>query len=70
MVTNRVTSHSVLRVSWYVALASKDIVPNFLKLLTLQRLHKKISDHVVGSAVLDLHISFLNRIGYKELMNV
>jgi hypothetical protein len=37
-----------------------------LELLALQRLCKKISDHVVGSPVLDLRVSLLNLIGYKE----
>jgi hypothetical protein len=51
-------------------LASKDIVPKSLELLALQRLCKKISDHVVGSVVLDLRVSLLNLIGYKEVTNV
>jgi hypothetical protein len=59
-----------MRVSWCVLLTSKDIVPKSLELLALQRLCKKISDHVVGPAVLDLCLSLLNLIGYKELMNV
>jgi hypothetical protein len=46
-------------------LASKDIVPKSLELLALQRLCKKISDHAV-----DLRVSLLNLIGYKEVTNV
>jgi hypothetical protein len=51
-------------------LTSKHIVPKSLELLALQRLCKKISGHVVGPAVLDLRISLLNLIGYKEVTNV
>jgi hypothetical protein len=60
---SHVTSRSVLRVSRCVSLTSEDIVPRSLELLALQRLLKKISDHVVGPAVLDLRISLLNLIG-------
>jgi hypothetical protein len=49
---------------------SKDIFLRSLELLALQRLRKKISHHVVGPAVLDLHVSLLNLIGYKEVTNV
>jgi hypothetical protein len=49
---------------------SKDIVLKSLELLALQRLHKKVWDHVVGPAVLNLPISFLNLIGYTEITNV
>jgi hypothetical protein len=51
-------------------LTSKDIVPKSLELLALQRLCKKIYDHVVGPAVLNLRVSLLNLIGYKEVTNV
>jgi hypothetical protein len=60
---SHVTSRSVLRVSRSVSFTSKDIVPKSLELLALQRLRKKISNHVVGPAVLNL-------IGYKEVTNV
>jgi hypothetical protein len=40
------------------------------ELLALQWLHKKITDHVVGPAVLNLRISFLYLIGNEELTNV
>jgi hypothetical protein len=65
-----VMSRPVLRVYRYVSLASEDIVPKCLELLALQRVPKKISDHVVGSAVFDLRVSLLNLIGYKEVTNV
>jgi hypothetical protein len=64
------TSRSVLRVSWFVLLTSKDIVPKSLELLLLQRLRKKISGYVVSPAVLNLRVSLLNLIGYKEVTNV
>jgi hypothetical protein len=63
---SHVMSRIVLRVSQCVLLTSKDIVPKSLELLALQRLRKKIS----GPAVLNLHVSLLNLIGYKEVTNV
>jgi hypothetical protein len=51
-------------------LTAKDIVPEFLELLALQWLCKKITDHVVGPAVLNLRIFLLYLIGKKELTNV
>jgi hypothetical protein len=62
-----VTSRFVLRVSRSVSLLSKDIVPKSVELFALQRLCKKISNHVVCSAVLNLRVSLLNLIGYKEV---
>jgi hypothetical protein len=62
---SHVTSCSVSHVSQYVLLTSKNIIPKSLELLALQRLCKKISDHVVGSAMLDLPVSLLNLIRYK-----
>jgi hypothetical protein len=40
-------------------LATKNNVPESLELFALQWLHKKITDHVVGPAVLNLRIPFL-----------
>jgi hypothetical protein len=65
-----VTSRSVLHVSQCVLLTSKDIVPKSLELLALQRLCKKIMDHVASPAVLNLRVSLLNLIGDKEVTNV
>jgi hypothetical protein len=67
---SHVTSRFVPRVSWCVSLMSKDIVPKCLELLALQRLCKEISDHVVGPAVLNLRVSLLNLIDYKEVTYV
>jgi hypothetical protein len=67
---SHVISRFVLRESRCVLLTSEDIVPKSLELLALQRLRKKISDHVVGSAVLNLRVSLLNLIGYKEVTYV
>jgi hypothetical protein len=67
---SHVASCSALHVSQCVLLTSEDIVPKSLELLALQRLCKKISNHVVGPAVLDLRVSLLNLIGYKEVTNV
>jgi hypothetical protein len=39
-------------------LTTEDIVPEFLELLALQWLRKKITDHVVGPAVFNLRVSF------------
>jgi hypothetical protein len=63
---SHVTSSFVPRESWSVSLTSKDIVPKSVELFALQRLCKKISNHVVCSTVLNLHVSLLNLIGYKE----
>jgi hypothetical protein len=65
-----VTLSSVSHVSPCLLLESKDIFPKSLELLSLQRLCKKISGHVVGSVVLNWHVSLLNLIGYKEVTNV
>jgi hypothetical protein len=65
-----VTSRLVLRVSWYIAFLSEDIAPKSLELLALQRLCKKISNHLVGPAVFNLHVSLHHLIGYKEVANV
>jgi dTDP-4-dehydrorhamnose reductase len=65
-----VTSHFVLRVSWCVSLTTEDIVAKALELFAMQRLCKKISDYVVPPAVLDLCVSLLNLIGYKEVTNL
>jgi hypothetical protein len=67
---SHVMSRVVPRVSRCVLLTSKDIIPKSLELFALQRLHKKISNHVVGSAVLNLRVSLLNLIGYKEVTYV
>jgi hypothetical protein len=68
--SSHVTSRFVLRVSLCVLLTSEDIIPKSLELLPLQRLCKKFSGHVVGPAVLNLRVSLLNLIGYKEVTNV
>jgi hypothetical protein len=47
---------------------SEDIIPKSLELLALQRLCKKISDHVAGSAVLDLRVSLLNLIPVPQCL--
>jgi hypothetical protein len=60
---SHVMSRFVQRVPLSVSLTSEDIVPNSLELFALQRLRKKISDHVVCSAE---RVSLLNLIGYKE----
>jgi hypothetical protein len=49
---------------------TKDIIPESLEFLALQWLCKKITDHVVGSAVFNLCISLLYLIGNKEVTNV
>jgi hypothetical protein len=67
---SHVTSRFVLRVSRSVSLTPKDVVPKSLELFALQRLRKKISGHVVRSAVLNLRVSLLNLIGYKEVTYV
>jgi hypothetical protein len=51
-------------------LTTKDIVPEFLELLALQWLCKKITNHVVGPAVFNLRISLLYLIANKEVTNV
>jgi hypothetical protein len=62
-------SRFVPPVSRCVSLMSEDIVLKSLELFALQRLRKKISDHVVGSAVLNLRVSLLNLIGYKRMFS-
>jgi hypothetical protein len=67
---SHVKSCFVPRVSRCVLLTSEDIVPKSLELFALQRLRKKISGHIVGSAVLNLRVSLLNLMGYKEVTYV
>jgi hypothetical protein len=68
--SSHVTSRSVWRASRCVSLTSEDIIPKSLELLALQRLRKKISNHVVRPAVLDLRASLLNLIRYKEVAKI
>jgi hypothetical protein len=49
---------------------SEDIVPKSLELFALQGRLKKISNQVVCSTVLNLRVSLLNLIGYKEVTYV
>jgi hypothetical protein len=51
-------------------LTTENFVPESLELLALQRLRKKITDHVVGPAMFNLRIPFLYLIGNEEITNV
>ena len=51
----------------FLEIASKDLVSEFAKFLALQRLRVEIPDHVIGWAIFNCDVAFLDLVREKEV---